>query len=320
MAATRANDVRTGAFETETDNLLANFQANRPLRTGSLVISVFGDAIAPHGGAVWLGSLISALEPFGINSRLMRTTVFRLAKDGWLQSEQIGRRSYYSLTPDGRSRFQEASGRIYSEPRRDWSGNWCLLLLSGVSAEEREDIRKEMRWLGFAPFSANVLAHPAPNIDTLDARLDKLPGADKLLVMTANTAKRSEALLKALVHESWELQDLDEKYAEFLEQFRPLYAAARNARGIDPELAFRVRVLLFHEYRKILLRDPFLPDALLPERWSGVAAYQLCRNIYSLVASPAEEFLTEAMETEDGPLPPAEPSYYQRFGGLGDTF
>ena len=84
--------------------LINDFRSRRPLRAGSLLTSVFGDAIAPRGGAVWLGSLINVLEPFGINQRLVRTSVFRLAKEGWLRSEQIGRRSYYSLTPDGRGR------------------------------------------------------------------------------------------------------------------------------------------------------------------------------------------------------------------------
>ena len=33
-----------------------------PSRTGSIVITVFGDAIVPRGGSVWLGTL---LEFFG---------------------------------------------------------------------------------------------------------------------------------------------------------------------------------------------------------------------------------------------------------------
>ena len=29
-----------------------------PSRTGSIVITVFGDAIVPRGGSVWLGTLL----------------------------------------------------------------------------------------------------------------------------------------------------------------------------------------------------------------------------------------------------------------------
>jgi phenylacetic acid degradation operon negative regulatory protein len=316
MSVANKKEQRADSFRNATADLVGEFQQRRPLRTGSLVISIFGDAIAPHGGSVWLGSLIDVLEPFGISQRLVRTSVFRLAKDGWLESEQIGRRSYYNLTPEGRARFHDASRRIYSGPRQEWGGDWCLVMLAGVDAEYREDIRKELGWLGFAPFSANVLAHPAPDLQIVEERLDLLDGSDRILIMQATTTSNRENYLRELIHDSWALQDLDDRYSDFLARFRPVYKAARECPSAQPELAFRVRTLLIHEYRKILLRDPFLPAELLPERWNGDSAYQLCRNIYSSVVSPTEEFLTGAMENTDGPLPPADPEFYRRFGGL----
>ena len=54
-----------------------------------------------------LGSLIGLLERLGVNERLVRTTVFRLAKDDWLLAETEGRRSNYVLSPIGRRRFDE---------------------------------------------------------------------------------------------------------------------------------------------------------------------------------------------------------------------
>ena len=318
MAATRAKDLRGAAFRAATNTLVEDFRSRRPLRTGSLLISIFGDAIAPHGGAVWLGSLINSVEPFGINQRLVRTSVFRLVKDGWLQSEQIGRRSYYSLTAEGSRRFEDASRRIYSEPRENWDGEWCLVMLAGVDSLHRDDIRKELSWQGFAPFSANVLAHPSPDHARLEESLQQLNGNDDVLVMSASASDNRTQYLRELVHDAWALRDLDDRYQAFLERFRPVFNAARKSADIEPEQAFQARTLLIHEYRKILLRDPSLPDALLPERWNGVAAYQLCRNIYSLVAEPAEAFLTARMESADGPLPPADNSFWMRFGGINN--
>ena len=59
--------------------------ARVPPRAPSLIVTVWGDAIAPHGGAVVLPGLIRLLDPFGINERLVRTNVFRLARQGWLR-------------------------------------------------------------------------------------------------------------------------------------------------------------------------------------------------------------------------------------------
>src|SRR5262249_284972 len=64
--------------------VVTGFQRQRPVRSGPLLITVLGDSIAPRGGVVTLGSLIRLAEPFGVPQRLVRTSVGRLAKDGWL--------------------------------------------------------------------------------------------------------------------------------------------------------------------------------------------------------------------------------------------
>src|SRR5436853_7888344 len=99
--------------------LLRNFRAQRPLRGGSLLITVFGDSIAPRGGAVTLNSLIRLTAPFGLTERLMRTAVERLARVCWLARKRSGGRSEYRLTRGGGERFAEATQRIYGESHRD---------------------------------------------------------------------------------------------------------------------------------------------------------------------------------------------------------
>jgi phenylacetic acid degradation operon negative regulatory protein len=54
---------------------IAHFLASDPPRSKSLVMTIFGDSIAPHGGTIWLGSLIELLAPFGVSARLLRTSV-----------------------------------------------------------------------------------------------------------------------------------------------------------------------------------------------------------------------------------------------------
>jgi hypothetical protein len=98
------------------NHLITRFQEQTPIRASSLIITLYGDAIEPHGGTVWLGSLINLLEPIGINERLIRTSIFRLTKEGWLTAEKVGRRSYYSLTGTGRRRFEKPSSASTAQP------------------------------------------------------------------------------------------------------------------------------------------------------------------------------------------------------------
>ena len=135
------------SIESASRSLVAEFRSRRTLRTGSLITTVFGDAIAPRGGSVWLGSLIRVMRDFGISERLVRTSVYRLVQDGWLQSTQIGRRSYYSLTDEGAARFAQATHKIYGEPATTWDGRWCLVLLSALDAQNKEAVRKMVAFM-----------------------------------------------------------------------------------------------------------------------------------------------------------------------------
>ena len=297
--------------------LIAEFRSRPTLSAGSLITTVLGDAIAPRGGVVWLGSLIRAMAPFGVNERLVRTSVYRLAQDGWLESEQIGRRSYYRLSATGRARFAQATHRIYGDPVRDWDGKWCLVLLAGLGTAAREQVRKEVGWLGFAAMSANVLAHPTPEMADLDAALARLDAGDDVVVMRGQTV-RNEAALRHLAQSGWSLDDIDARYTRFVARFRPVLKALEKPGTMTTESAFCLRTLLIQYYRKILLRDPHLPEELLPRGWHGAAAYQLSRNIYRMVYVPAEAWLSANMENADGPLPPAGRGAQSRFGGLDD--
>src|SRR5216684_1662486 len=140
--------------------LVARFRRQRPLRGGSLIVTLFGDSIMPRGGAIALGSLIELAAPFGLNERLVRTATARLAHDGWLEGRRAGKLSEYHLSKNGRARFAEATKRIYGEPDKEWSGRWTLIVVPPMRAAERNEIREELVWRGFGEISANVFAHP----------------------------------------------------------------------------------------------------------------------------------------------------------------
>ena len=303
------------SIDSASRKLVAEFSSRRTLRTGSLITTVFGDAIAPRGGSVWLGSLIDAMSEFGVSERLVRTSVFRLVQDGWLQSTQVGRRSYYSLSEEGRGRFEQATQKIYGEPMSQWDDHWCLVMLVDLDAAKKDAVRKELGWLGFGALSSSVLAHPMPDMLQMDATLQRLDVADELIVMSGLTI-RNEPSMRRLAQASWNLGDIEERYKGFVKRFRPLIAAYGKNAEVAPKAAFIVRTLLIQEYRKVLLRDPQLPADLLPTNWHGAAAYQLCRNLYRAVYSQADCYLTASMETADGPLPPPNREFMQRFGGL----
>ncbi len=297
---------------------IENFLAQYPTRANSLIITIYGDFIAPHGGTVWLGSFIRLVQPLGLNERVVRTSVYRLSQEKWLVSEQLGRKSFYSLTTSGRRRFEHAYRRIYFAPQNTWNGEWQLVLIPGsLPASQKDALRKELAWTGYGALSSSILAHPSAGTEELLEILQETGAHDKVVSMKAsNISALNSKPLQELVHECWNLEALATKYDEFIERFRPVLRSMRAASELDPEQCFLVQTLLMHDFRRVLLHDPQLPSQLLPSNWSGGIAWQLCRELYGVTHGLAQQHLLSVCETANGPLPPASPYFYERFGGL----
>jgi phenylacetic acid degradation operon negative regulatory protein len=301
-------------------SLIAHLLDRLRPKAKSLIVTVYGDAISHHGGNAWLGSLIALVEPLGLNERMVRTAVFRLAKEDWLVAQPLGRRSYYRLTEQGRRRFDAAHGRIYHHSPRPWDHGWTVVIpdSGALDADARETLRRDLGWLGFGQVTSGVLLHPDPDEAALRAALADL--GNRALVLRGPAAPWvAPGALSDIVRTCWNLDRLAADYADFLDAFRPVWQALRDTERLDPGECFAVRTLLMHGYRRAFLRDPVLPDELLPSDWPGKAARVLCRNLYRLTEIAAERHVMATLETAEGPVPEAHPSYFTRFGGLRAT-
>jgi phenylacetic acid degradation operon negative regulatory protein len=295
--------------------LVARFRRQRPLRGGSLIVTLFGDSIMPRGGAIALGSLIELAAPFGLNERLVRTATARLAHEGWLEGRRAGKLSEYHLSSNGRARFAEATKRIYGEPDSTWSGRWTLIVVPPMRAAARNEIREELTWRGFGEISANVFAHPECDSQALRSQRDSAGLLANVVAFDASLA--GEDAPQRLVELGWDLEDLGLRYQRFVARFAGVQAELKRHRDLEPRDGFLVRTLLIHEYRRLHLRDPLLPVQLLRPNWPGAQAAQLCRDIYVRVFASSEAYLSRVAARLSGALPPAEASVMQRFGGLG---
>ena len=136
-----------------------------------------------------------------------------------------------------------------------------------------------------------------------------------MLIHGLNQGDKVTAAMLKQIESCWDLNSLGVDYQSFLDMFRPLYQEL-SSNSLSNKQAFQARTLLIHEYRRIMLKDPCLPDELLCADWNGRAARQLCANLYQLLWRGAEDYISSYLETADGPLPPANSKFMRRFGGL----
>jgi phenylacetic acid degradation operon negative regulatory protein len=212
-----------------------------------------------------------------------------------------------------------ATARIYAPPESQWHGRWCIALLNGVSAKQRAAVRQQLGWLGFGQLGADTLAHPHPDRARLLHHLDNLGVRAQTVLLDAAPAEgESNAGLGQLVSQAWDLGALEAAYADYIELFRPVVDALEAGDALSEADAFYIRTFMIHEYRKVVLRDPALPDDLLPAGWKGRTAYRLSRSLYRTVLLPSEGFIDTALQDQSGRLPQLAASFTARFSGLQD--
>ena len=271
-----------------------------PSRTGSIVITVFGDAIVPRGGSVWLGTLLEFFKALDIDGGVVRTAVSRLASDGWLERNRVGRNSFYRLAATGRHTFDIATRHIYDPPPQDWTGRFELLLIG--NAQDRDASREALRSAGFGS--------PLPGVWVAPSGVpipDEASRAIRLEVSAEDDSGRR------LLADSWPLENIADAYLKFMKTFEPLRGWITRRAPLANGDAFAARILLIHHYRRVVLRDPLLPLALLPKDWPGRAARALCGEIYRAILPASEQWLDRNGSNEDGPLPKAGSELGNRF-------
>ena len=273
-----------------------------PSRTGSIVITVFGDAIVPRGGSVWLGTLLEFFDALDVDHGVVRTAMSRLAADGWLERNKVGRNSFYRLNEKGRQTFDTATRHIYDPPPSDWTGRFELLLIG--NGEDRDASRDALKNAGFGS--------PLPGVWVAPSGVpipEQAAGAIRLEVSAEDDSGRR------LLRESWPLERTADAYQKFMKTFEPLRGRIGRGASLAEADAFTARILLIHHYRRVVLRDPLLPTALLPRDWPGSAARKLCGEIYRGLLPASEQWLDVHATNETGPLPKPGGELARRFEG-----
>jgi phenylacetic acid degradation operon negative regulatory protein len=237
----------------------------------SLLMTILGEFVLPRGEPAWTSTLVDTLTMFDVEEKSARQALARIAAEGWLRSDRVGRRVRWTLTPPGRRLLAEGAERIYGfgsgEP--SWDGRWLVLLVS--IPESMRDLRHKLRtrlsWAGFGSPSPGVWITPRPAAES-DAKLilGELSLLGKAMSFVATYGALGEEL--EMVAAAWDLQDVEQRYERFMEEFGVLNPGT-------PDAVLRAQIKLVHEWRRFPFLDPQLPAVLLPPTWSGTRATEL---------------------------------------------
>jgi phenylacetic acid degradation operon negative regulatory protein len=274
-----------------------------------LLFTVLGEFVLPNGSTAWTSAIIDAIARLGIEEKNVRQALMRTAADGWLESERVGRRTRWRLTPAAEELLTEGTERIYgfTGTAAGWDGQWLLALARVPETDRpaRHRLRTRMTWAGFGSPEPGVWI--SPHTDRVAEARRILAEADARVFVARQVPGFDDA---PMARQAWDLDGLEEDYEAFLADFSgaafPGTALSGTAlsggqgaygREAEPGTALSGTASddpiadltgLVHAWRRFPWVDPVLPIELLPQPWRGTQAAELFHERHDAWSADAQ--------------------------------
>ncbi|MCW5708409.1 phenylacetic acid degradation operon negative regulatory protein PaaX [Shinella sp.] len=282
--------------------LLRAIVEDSPLKAAGFIVTIYGDVVEPRDGVVWTGNLIETCAAVGISETLVRTAVSRLVAAGQLSGEREGRRSFYRLAAPARSEFAAAARLLFGPPE---AADWHFVQLTGTAPDEAMQVLERAGHARLGPRLA-VGARPLPHL--------KQPA-----VVFRGEVVSGERDLGAFASDHWNLALHAEAYHGFLRRFGRLADLLGGGMRLGAAESLVARLVLVHQFRLVVLRDPRLPQAALPADWPGEAARMLFADLYLRLSPEADLHVARHFVTAAGALPEASEATLRRLSLLREA-
>jgi phenylacetic acid degradation operon negative regulatory protein len=274
------------------------------IRPRAALLTLYGDYVRHRGAEIGIGSLIKLLSNFGLSQQAVRSAVSRMCRGGLLQVKHANGKSYYSLTESGHDLLNAGTQRIFQRKNGQWNGTWTIVTYSVPerTRQARDQLRLELGWMGYGPLSEATWISPYDLSKEVTRLATRLKIAD--LVQIFHVRHDTTIDPKNIVSRCWDLGKIHERYANFIDKYRPKleYHLKRLQAGenIAPSECFVERFNLIHEYRKLPFLDPDLPRELLPENWLRPQAAALFDEYHNLLTEKANEYFDSVSKNYRG--------------------
>jgi phenylacetic acid degradation operon negative regulatory protein len=252
--------------------------AQRPPR---LLLTLLGDYWWQRTEPLPTAAIVALLAEFGVSDSAARAALSRLTRNGLLVTSKIGRRTFSRLSSRAAAILDDGARRIFSfgASNQPWDGMWSLVAFSipEDNRAARDALRKQLRWLGFAPLYDGLWVSPRDHAAEVIGYLEETG------IATASAFRAASVPAEAAVSaRAWDLDGLRAQYSDFIEfatRLRDMTAAGLTLPG--DALIARTRVM--DEWRAFPALDPDLPAELLPPAWPRAQARELFIACYDLL-------------------------------------
>lgn len=244
----------------------------------SLIITVFGDCVSLRGGTIAMAELQAITSLLKIEPGALRTAMSRLAKENWLEREKVGRNSFYKISNKGLDSFTEPTLKIYGGNKIDSSKEFLLGIKEVSNGREQKAFIKFVSRTNSIAINRHVFFIPKK------ASNDRYIREEKIFIVEGFEKNTPDWLNELLFP-----QQLRSNLKGFINKFEEL-DRNMSLKDLSSEDALIIRILLVHQWRRIILKIHHNPLMQSPKDWLLEDCRSLVASIYRRVSLRSEDW------------------------------
>ncbi|MCX0275118.1 hypothetical protein NLM24_31405 [Nocardia zapadnayensis] len=262
-------------------------------RARQMLITLMADYWLAEGALAPSGVLVDLMGDFGVSVSGSRTLLSRLTKEGRFVAVKDGRRTFYRLSEQARVRIAGGLRRIadFGDLARGDAGCWTCIAFSVPEQQRavRQQLRKGLSWLGFAPLYDGLWITPRPVARDAEALVVAL-GVGQASIFEGRIEGIGGCHGKPT--DAWDIEGIAQLYREFLAGA----GGFADMADADPVEALVLRTELVNVWRSFPRIDPDLPLDLLPPDWPRAQAHASFVRTYDALAPAAMRRVRGALD------------------------
>lgn len=209
--------------------------------------------------------------------------VWRNIKTGYIEKIQKQGEIYIRLTSAGNKKIVRDFPFLAFQNKR-WDRKWRVVIfdIEETSKQVRERFRRKLKELGFGMLQESVFISPYDIARDFTEFIDAQHLNESAYLLEVSSIAVGD--IKALVNRVWHLDKINDMYKKIIEKIKDRHLTIDSGRlnKLNKDEIKKVQdvtIEIKKGYLEVALKDPFLPQELLPSDWLGNEAKKLIKNL-----------------------------------------
>lgn len=196
-----------------------------------------------------------------------------LIKNGIIEKNEEGDKIMYKLTDKGYSEIC-LEFPFFRFLKEEWDGKWRIISyeIPEKKREMRDRLRREMKGWGLGPWHRSFWLTPHPIVNDLR---ELVYGKEEEQYIQAFESTHVFGDMSVLVEKVWGKAELERQYREL---FRTWHTVLSSEVQREDKLK-----TIIAQYVEMLRLDPGLPAGLIGQKWIGFEAFNLYKEIRTIL-------------------------------------